>query len=682
MRPAAQVQRWPARSLLVGVLLALVASHAIPFWWGLPAVGQHAWAFDEISPSHSGDEVLDRHGGRYPPLHYWLLKAAYSPVRLADASGLVDFQPGQRATWLRSSGRLLTVLMAAVTMWLLVRLARRLFPRIHGTGPLLAWLVGLSPVYVFYAKMVNLDVPYLFWFVASLLAYVRILEGHALRDYLAFGLLAAAAICTKDQAYALYVLPSIWLPFALARWRDDRPGFRGALQALIDRRMVLGALAGAAAFLIVHNVLVDPSELREHLRVMLGKGSQPNRGFFEHTVAGHGAMAWLAIRHVAFILGLPACLAAAYGLWLAWRQRMTRALVLLLFPISSYLFFIVPVLFHRDRYLLPAGFVLACFAALGLATFVSAPTWRRGRYLVVGLVLVHVLARGWLINLAMLNDSRYDAERWIQARRSAGDSVVVLNNQAPRGPRTTGRRSLGRLKSDGPRWLRRSNADYLMISPEEAEDRNATAELDRLYDGSYGYRVDRTFQWRPTWNLLPLWRLSSNLPKINPSWVVFRRRAEMIDDSEARAQLEGLWRGELEDWAALGRKLLASPLLRDRRRLAPDLWAFNLGADGWTRGTQPALLVFANTSDTTRAARVLLRTGPREDESAVALIRGDGLDRRLVLEGNQELLDLASLTPGDTLTAAIAAERPLEVTDRGRTLVLGVRILPAERPYR
>ena len=63
----------------------------------------------------------------------------------------------------------------------------------------------------------------------------------------------------------------------------------------------------------------------------------------------------------------------------------------------------------------------------------------------------------------------------------------------------------------------------------------------------------------------------------------------------------------------------------------------------------------------------------------MALIRGDGIDRRLVLRRNRQVVDLATLAPGATLAVAIAAERALEIENNGRTLHLGVQVLPAPR---
>ena len=70
------------------------------------------------------------------------------------------------------------------------------------------------------AKTANTDVPYLFWFALSMVFYLRVLDGLRTRDFAIFAALAALSVCTKDQAYGLYLLMP--LPIVMQLWRARR----------------------------------------------------------------------------------------------------------------------------------------------------------------------------------------------------------------------------------------------------------------------------------------------------------------------------------------------------------------------------------------------------------------------------------------------------------------------------
>ena len=114
-------------------------------------------------------------------------------------------------------------------------------------GVFAAAIFALLTPFVYYAKTANPEVPYVFWFAVSLVFYLRFTRTLAAKDVVWFAISAALAICTKDQAYGLY-LP---VPFVIAYlvWRSNRerrlshPFLRAVLA---DRRVGLAALTVVA----------------------------------------------------------------------------------------------------------------------------------------------------------------------------------------------------------------------------------------------------------------------------------------------------------------------------------------------------------------------------------------------------------------------------------------------------
>src|SRR4029079_236272 len=97
---------------------------------------------------------------------------------------LVDLETPGSYLILFFIGRFVSLAFATGTIVVVYLCGRELYgPR----GAVFAALtVTLMAPYVYYGQLANLDVPYLFWFAISLLAYIRILERHARSDYLLF----------------------------------------------------------------------------------------------------------------------------------------------------------------------------------------------------------------------------------------------------------------------------------------------------------------------------------------------------------------------------------------------------------------------------------------------------------------------------------------------------------------
>ena len=119
--------------------------------------------------------------------------------------------------------------MALGIVWLAHRIALEQFGA--SAAALAAWLTLAILPLTYYAKTVNLDVPYVFWLTLSLLFFARLFNARPKpADFFLFTLFAVVAVCTKDQAYGFYVLPvnksaelppsARWLftPFVLSAW--------------------------------------------------------------------------------------------------------------------------------------------------------------------------------------------------------------------------------------------------------------------------------------------------------------------------------------------------------------------------------------------------------------------------------------------------------------------------------
>ncbi len=511
------------------LLAASLGLNAFGIGWGLPS--RYGWAPDELLPG----EVLEGQARRfssgwhskYPPLHYYLLTAAYAPMlepakpaappaAVSDAVYARLFLASRGVSLLMAAGFLLAVFLAGHA----VAGAKAAF--------FTAALVATMPPFVFYAKLANLDVPSLFWWAVSLVLLLRVLKGHRLVDYLLFAASAVFAVCTKDQTYGLYVLVVPWILWSRARF-EGRANVFGALGAASRRESLAAAALGLVLFATFHNLAWNFDGFRAHLALITGRASQDFREFSGNP-SGHLSLLVQTVANLGFSLGWPAFAVCLGGLWVALRRRETRwpPLTLLIPAAGYYLFFLSVVLYSYDRFVLPIAVLLALYGGAVLArAWDKRLGWARAG---VVLLLAYGAGRCVSLDLAMTHDARYAAEAWLKEHASPPALVAPVGpleylprmdglDARPLGP------AVARLQKVQPRFVV-VNADYAERADPGTAEHELYAGLDR---GDLGYRRVFAHRFDAPWLLLrtqdlldrPGALVRSNIGKVNPEIRVY-----------------------------------------------------------------------------------------------------------------------------------------------------------------
>lgn len=431
------------------------------------------------------------------------------------------------------AGRLVSVAMALGIVALVYLCGRELFD--HGPALFAAMVAGLCAPLAYYAKVANLDAPYLFWFAAALLAYLRLLKAHRLRHYVALAACAAAAVATKDQAYGLFVLTAMIVIAALRHHRRHAGASTSLVATLGDRRLVIAALVAVAGVLVLDNIVWNASGFAAHAALIMGSASRDFR-MFDPSAAGVASLGLSTLKAIVFVMGVPAFAAAAAGLLIAGlRWRENHVLLATLVPVASYwLTFIAVVLYLYDRFVLPMALVGALFAGKALA---EALARSRSRILPIAgaLAVVTVSAlRAASVDALLARDSRYAVEGWLR-ENAAPPAVVAAVGPLEYLPRLDGlqwRRlgpSLERLDHVRPDYVV-VNADFAARAAPGGSD---AALYAALAAGSAGYRLALA---QPATPALPFLdaaafrsddprRVHSNLDKVGPPLLVYARDA-------------------------------------------------------------------------------------------------------------------------------------------------------------
>ncbi len=655
---------------LVVLIAATVYLGAIG--WGLPP-DWLTWAGDEIRPGAvTGEAQWDP---LYPPAHRYLLATLLEG--LAAAGRLLSWQPENLRTFQTLAARGLTVFLATLALLAIYRGARLVLGRLESLLAVIC--VGFGTGYVFYGKTANLDIPYLFWFVVSVVFYLRCLRSRRLLDYLLFAAFGTLSITTKTQAWALYLLPSAALVIDLARAHSGR---RWALaRALVDRRILAAAAATVLLTLLLFGELWGRGELVAHYQAIT---AQPYEGYRAATATTR-AVFGVSLENLVLSLGLPVLVCSLLGVLAALfhPRRNARLLHVLLFPLSYYPAFILATGFNYERHYLPITVVLGFFAGKALGAIWRSrhgPLWLRGGVVVA--IVVHVLLRGVSVDLLLRGDARYEVERWLAAEglydRTAGLGSI---RDLPRGLVSHPVSSFAKWRSgehltNPVVWhncfvLNRLGAEYLI--PDFAE---------KLIGPGVNYAEYRRFSNRARWSAVDFGRFSAYhtaLAKLARDIVIFKRtNAECVDSGRVPRGLHELRAESAPDRRrSLAHGILESPASKARTLPRSDYRVVRTHSNFWTVGTFPAGVVVSNTGHRPYAPKLGLSLAGADADFPVTVSIEDGAGTRQEVFERPEVrrVALREVAPGDVGLYIVWTDTEWVGPGRRR---LGVRLAAGE----
>ena len=519
--------------------LVLLLAFGLLIWgldWGLT---ESSWAADELRPDWVRDVLRQgfRSGwfDKYPWLHYAVLSIPVSAFELADRLGMLP--AGSVTSW---AGQLALMRSVSVMMALGTLVASYLCG-VEMVGPRRAVFAPLAllltPLFLYYGKMANLDVPALCWFAWAMVAFLRIRRGGRLGDYVWLGIASAGAVATKDQAYANLALVGAAVIAMTAGQHGGSASWSGLGRAIADRRVWAAGAAAALASVAFHNMVFNLAGFAAHIRLLSTLG---DLAIVPRTFAGYLELSGLTLSLFRWALGWPLFLLSAAGIAGALVRRERRWwLWLLVVPLSFHLSFTWVTLYVNDRYLFGGIFVLALFAGAAGADAFDDFRWRLTPRLLVAASFVYALLYAASINVMMNLDARRAVTSWVYASTDARAVVGLVGGRAymariePPAQATTVEPTVEAVRQASP--------DLLVLNArfarrfEQARAPEGRVLLRALQDGSLGY--DEVFRYRaalPAWALLqyeapfqgsgesPL----TNLDKVNPEMVVYRRRGE------------------------------------------------------------------------------------------------------------------------------------------------------------
>ncbi|HEY3822144.1 MAG TPA: glycosyltransferase family 39 protein [Polyangiaceae bacterium] len=438
-----------SRSPLSWILAAVLVLHAVGLGWGLPA--SDGWDNDGVAPrDFLAGLVETATPGRfytYPPVHLVVLAVTTAPVTLVALARAPSLAPPDVVreilrvpymTIIAYAARLVSLAMSLGIVWAVAKMAEEL--RGRKAGWCAAAFVGVNVSFTYYAHTTNLDVPYLFWGCLALLALLRAVTRHEPRRLRSWGLLAALAVGTKDQAYALFLLSA---PAALGLWLALDPWARSSARRILREAGV--AVAVAVGFLlVVDGALFNPGGFRARVHFLLGPASQAYAEY-SNDWTGRAEVVRDLFRHFDHYYPAAFAVLIVLGLVLLVRgdrrdpARLVGGLLPLLCIVSFTVAFNCLARRTEHRFALPQAVLASVYGGVAVEAFVfraRVPVARwLGRLSVAGAFAVALFAAAD-VDANLLLDPRYDAEAWLREHVAPGATLETygLNVYMPRFP--------------------------------------------------------------------------------------------------------------------------------------------------------------------------------------------------------------------------------------------------------
>ncbi len=541
------------RSPLGKVLAAALVLRLTGLTWGLPA--SDGWDDDGVAPRDFlvgvASTYWPAHHYTYPPLQLIILALVSAPVWIATLLSAPSLSPDAivltfigvpTMTALAVVARATTAAMSLGVLWNVGKIGEDLGGS-RRAGVWAAVACAANAVFTYYSQTTNLEVPYLLWSVLALRALVHAVTGEDVRALRRVPILAALAVATKDQAYALFLLG---VPLTLAVWflLDGRA--RRAAGPIV-KELALGTAIGVAILLVLDGALFNPRGFADRVAMLLGSASQ-DHAYYARTLLGriHALRDCLRIfpefytwAFVPWVLiGLGVVARASSG------ARRAAGLAPLLFAISFTLAFNLTAGRSEHRFVLPQMMMSGIYAGLGFDAFTRRAAGAQGararlawvRWAVVTASFACAFFRCTAVDAAMVFDPRYDTETWLREHVLPGDHVEVYGNNVHL-PRFAGLADVARVepspiagrnplpgvvevsdrfsnvRSRRPRfivvsefWAWRylmdpevSEAQGRVLTPEQSSlqaDVDSRAYFRALRDGRLGYRRAHTSEWQ------------------------------------------------------------------------------------------------------------------------------------------------------------------------------------------
>lgn len=424
------------RRQLILFTVIIIALYSLGIFWGLPSA--MTAASDSTAPLGPLAFVADywdvNKSFIYPAVHQLLLIVFYAVVLIG--AKLLGYLHSISGTWPYGftdpsgvfSALILVSNLVSMAMGITVLLCLR---RFRATPTFAAWfsmmLLAFSGVFTYYARVANMDMPYLFWWIVSYLFLWRYMfEEKPRRIWLVYsGITAALAVGTKDQSAGLIL--GFGLIVLLVSPTEEVKG-----NAFVAR--IKNAALFSAALLISYALVAVATNPFRWLKHVIFVTSDHVRPEFEQSVHGQIMLFGNFLDRLNNVLTPGGIALGVAGLIVLIALRKYRETAVLVLPaLTYYCSIIAKVRSTEERYLLPIAIILVISAGVAVGSILGS-RWGRNRavYAIAVVVLACILIQQFVLGFVpvtycQLFDSKQALAKDIPNILPEGEPLLIVD---------------------------------------------------------------------------------------------------------------------------------------------------------------------------------------------------------------------------------------------------------------
>jgi hypothetical protein len=485
---------------------------------------------------------------KYPPMQYLVHVFFYMPyIIYLSVTGKIEsissiFDPRflnnfEFLTHLMFIERSISMLMGVGIVYLVYRISKEVY-NIEIGAVFSAVIIALNPAFILHAHIETVDIAVAFWFSISLFFYIRLLKNYEIRNYVLFGITSAVASSTKEQIIPAYILI---FPYVLIRTAK----YHGlSLRSLFkNKRILYGGLTFLGTYLLLNIILTGSDSYIWRMKSWLGPRTKP---FAAHSnsIEGQVALFFDFIKKLADSMGEPLLIVTLIGIILAIKIEKNKSFPMFV-VLTSYYFFLFPIIrYVTVRFTIPFIILLAIISGRGLYFFYSDERVKMSlKYIAIFLILGYSFIQAVILDLSLIYDSRYHAEKWLIDNVSTDSKIEIYTmwmGYIPRlevfgfSPTSVGYNEYSRRRiTENPNYtaekLHERNPDFIILTStwyNRFKGGRDKLYFDSLKNGSIGYTIAEIFNTSTSYPSFNKIRRYDPGNRISPTIIILARDSE------------------------------------------------------------------------------------------------------------------------------------------------------------
>ncbi len=466
---------------VIPVLLLAAVLYLTGINWGLP--GKESWYSDSLAPFHPllGLTRLFSFGylHKYPLVHQFLLAIINIPVVIValfasdPSNGMSIFklvntlQQTSFSTALIFADRLVSVAMGVGTVYYIYLITKELFSR--RAAVFAALVLVCNGVFCLNAHLAKVEVPYLFWGAIAIYYLLLAVKNENKDAYIKTAIFATLSFGSKDQGYALFILPFLWYLIVEPLIRNKEK--ISPAKVLLRKNMLFFSAFFIGGTVITQNMILNWSGFVYRFKILTGWNSERSKAYTA-TIAGQIALLQDIIKALPnnqqfplplFVLSLAGIIIVICK-YRHDRRRLSLGLLPLLVALSFYIFFIALIKQTNLRHLIPLTMMLGIYSGMAIDVALNKAKGFASVALKIALTAVFIYSFYFSlsVSLNLTNDLRYSAEKWMKKTIAPGSVIEYYSylHYLPRFPEGT----VSYRVTARPFDLEKRNPDYIVLT--------------------------------------------------------------------------------------------------------------------------------------------------------------------------------------------------------------------------